>query len=441
MSELTYPWAFQRILSVIIPPRESQIPFSLWYLFDAFSYLIPYLFLAYLSRRRDTHVFRLLLLPLVITVTLHDTFKYVGTGTRWSYMTWWRGTEALTIVISSIDLALSPQGRLRDGEDSLQPIGSGEKAPSSPSRNTDNIPFAKSLLTRNKYNSGLFDALDVLFNPRGLGFKFAQGVHVPHNYRPTERKAFLRAIVIFILQDFLMMELCHDFLRLFPGITTTGHSIYYDNLPPIQRYTVATLLHVAFNTFTIYAIELLYDSFALVAVAFLGYSPESWPPLMDLQNFNLFKSSSLHEFWGIRWHQMLRRNFIVAGGIPGYWVFGRYGFILGTFVASGLYHELSMYTLASALDHRVTLFFTLQAVGYFLEELLCKLIGRRISGRWGNLWVITWCLVVGQMASDAWLVRGLGANTVSIPPVFDPVKRHFIPILQRYVRQWLDSYK
>ena len=67
-------------------------------------------------------------------------------------------------------------------------------------------------------------------------------------------------------------------------------------------------------------------------------SKQDWPPIFD----NPWASQSLHELWGKRWHQLLRRTFLVCGGYPGYWIAGNTGMILGSFFASGMFHQIYM---------------------------------------------------------------------------------------------------
>lgn len=132
---------------------------------------------------------------------------------------------------------------------------------------------------------------------------------------------------------------------------------------------------------------------SIVGVGFLCQSPAAWPPMMD----NPWASTSLHELWSKRWHQLMRRSFIVAGGIPGQWVAGRAGRVLGTFIASGLYHDLAAYTLPGPMDFRPTLFFALQGVGVLLEDLYREITGRRVEGLAGRVWTYLFVIGFGQV--------------------------------------------
>ena len=95
----------------------------------------------------------------------------------------------------------------------------------------------------------------------------------------------------------------------------------------------------------------------------------------------------------------MRRTFLVFGGIPGGWLAGRFGAVMGTFIASGLYHELGFYMINRGLDHRTTLFFVLQGVAMILERAYTSVTGSRVGGWKGRIWAYFWVLVVGQICS------------------------------------------
>ena len=92
---------------------------------------------------------------------------------------------------------------------------------------------------------------------------------------------------------------------------------------------------------------------------------------------------------------------MVLGGIPGRWLAGRVGMVFGVFIASGLFHEFSSYILPGQLDHRVTLFFTLQAVGILLEDLYRKLTGKKVGGLAGRAWAYFFVIGLGQLCGTS----------------------------------------
>ena len=90
----------------------------------------------------------------------------------------------------------------------------------------------------------------------------------------------------------------------------------------------------------------------------------------------------------------------------------------GTFLASGLFHEVGLLVAGRRMDHRVTLFFVLQAVGIAIEKLFRMLTGRRVGGVLGTIWAMLFILGIGQMCSRShrYLSHDF-ATDVSIQPM------------------------
>lgn len=72
---------------------------------------------------------------------------------------------------------------------------------------------------------------------------------------------------------------------------------------------------------------------------------------------------------------------------------------MGTFLASGLYHELGFYLVDRGLDHRVTLFFVLNGAGMIMEEIFRKWTGKRVGGWAGRIWAAVFLIGFGQWCS------------------------------------------
>lgn len=200
------------------------------------------------------------------------------------------------------------------------------------------------------------------------------------------------------IKHFLLIDLIKTICVYLPGIgSPMGGSMFYPELPPLQRYVVSTTIHILVGTIVQAGVESQYSIVRSLGVQLFGQSPDDWPPTFN----SPWRADSLHDFWARRWHQVLRRTFIVLGGLPGAWIGGEVGRTLGTFLASGLFHELGMYVVNRGLDHRVILFFALQGVGVLLERLYRKVTGRRVGGWTGRIWV--WVLILGleQMCSTS----------------------------------------
>lgn len=230
----------------------------------------------------------------------------------------------------------------------------------------------------------LYDAVELIHTMRGLGWKFGQGIPIPMETRPRDRMPFLRATLASFLQNFLLLDLLESVIKLFPGVgTPMGGSMFYTNLEPTWRYSVSTLIHIMSGTCLLSGFCMVYDLITLLAVSLLDSSPTSWPPVVD----NPWISDSMHVFWSKRWHQLFRQTFLVLGGYPGQWIAGDLGLPIGTFVASGLYHECAMYTMARGFDYTVLVFFALQGPILILERMWKRLTGRRVGGLAGRVWV------------------------------------------------------
>jgi len=169
---------------------------------------------------------------------------------------------------------------------------------------------------------------------------------------------------------------------------------------------------------------MVYDLVTLIGVGLLDHDPTSWPPVLD----NPWISTSLNEFWAKRWHQLLRQTFIVMGGIPGKVLAGRVGMVLGTFLASGLYHECASIAMGRNWDNRVVIFFAMQGVFVILERVWRQVTGKRVGGWPGLIWVYFDIMVLGQPMVDAWHMRGLAGGLV-IPPILSPTRKFFFPLV------------
>jgi len=428
-SDELYFAAYRAFRQFIPAPRDrehltwSNVP-------NAFIYLAPYLFMAYLARRADTHLIRLLFLPTDIATTLRCTFVYDIEDPEFAHLNYIRGLAALTTIAKALDLAFARDGRFRIGETRLPRINETLLSDYSKQNFDDNRGELDAKIHQQSFLPlCLRDALELGLPLRGIGWDYGRGLFVPQNKRPLQRGPFLKATVASLLQYALILDLCDSLIKLIPGVgTPSGGTLFLPNLPLYIRYTLSTAIHALAGMVIIACVRLSFELCACFAVAFLGHSPLSWPPVMD----NPWGAASLHEFWARRWHQVLRHVFLVYGGWPGHWIGGKVGMVIGAFLASGLFHELGIYIVGRGLDHRVILFFTAQAIGIFMEDLWKKIYGHRVGGLGGRIWTALWILGLGQICTDAWACRGIGGVTL-VPSWMSPTKRFLWPILSRLV--------
>jgi hypothetical protein len=239
----------------------------------------------------------------------------------------------------------------------------------------------------------LREAIEICASMRGLGWDFGIGTHIPKHTRPLDRGPFVLATLFSFIRNFLVLDFLEWLLKLFPGVgDPRGGSMFYPQLPPLQRYVVSTAIHGISGSCLLAGFGMCYDLLTLVCVIFLYDSPSAWPPVMD----DPWSSDSLRHFWSLHYHQLLRRTFIILGGYPGRFIAGTNGGVFGTFIASGLFHECAIYAMGRGFDYRVPTFFAIQGPLLVLERVWRRTTGRRVRGWPGRLWVYFVIFVLGQ---------------------------------------------
>nr|AIC33787.1 membrane bound O-acyl transferase [Puccinia cf. psidii AE-2014] len=135
------------------------------------------------------------------------------------------------------------------------------------------------------------------------------------------------------------------------------------------------------------------------------FDPLHWPVFFDSPEL----SNSLAEFWGRRWHQLLRQIFKFGGQSP-IWIAEVLGFgsgfqkaasLFGPFFISGVLHEY-IFWVALRPPHSTfrtilgvfpgsLVFFILQPIGLLIESLLIPRIPKKLDG--GRAWTGLFLLV------------------------------------------------
>jgi hypothetical protein len=368
------PCSFRPRVRVFFDPRDPQLKCRV-------AGLVVFIFLSHGSShttgRRVRHPLRI--------VTCNSTVCILGLA-------------CAQMISKAVEYAFTPAGRFKVGETNLPPIG-GEKDTHTPSSPTAKHRASKPTFLPPAVN----DAFEVLFACRGYGWDFGRGVHVPQEYRPLERGAFLKATCKIFFMYFLLLDFVESCLKLVPALTSpTGGSMFLP-LPPVQRYAVSTTIHITTGIALIAGFEMVHALITLIGVGLFHQSPLLWPPFLDRP----FSSSSLSDFWAKRWHQFFRRMFIVFGGYPAFWLgswvskeVAKIFMVVGVFTASGLYHELSTYTMGRGFDKNITLFFVWQAIAVLGERVWYKATGRKVQGWIGLIWVYFCIMVLGQPCGE-----------------------------------------
>jgi hypothetical protein len=353
-----------------------------------------------------------MLLPTLISAALHSSYGFVFLEPRHNVFNWGTASFSFVLIGKGIDLALARTGRHKQGEDvpgvmstpaiaiaaTAAATTKGDSADSDSDSTGDDLSVSAAAAARKRQYAALLppwaqDALELMFSLRGLGWDFGKGVYTPPPTRPQERWAFLRATFWSFLIGFLVLDVIDAAIKLVPGVgDPEGGSIFFPGLAPLTRFFVSTAIHVLTGAALVAGFGMVYDLMTLLAVAVLGHSPSAWPPVMD----NPWAAQSLHEFWARRWHQLFRQTFLVFGGIPGRKIGGDVGLVLGTFLASGLFHECTILAMGGEWDSRVPLFFVLQGGSVIGERIWKKVTGRRVDGLLGRLWVYFDIIILGQ---------------------------------------------
>ncbi|CAL1711196.1 unnamed protein product [Somion occarium] len=381
----------ERAFRELVPEPPKRYPLTWKTAPYAYAYLLPLLFMAYLSQRRDTQIIRLLLLPTCLVMAIRGTYAYDWFEPDYYFFTWLRGLTGLAAAGLSVDFAFSQTARLKVGETSLPAINEPESL--------DDSEDVKKRRQNGIFPAWLSDAVEALSTMRGIGWNFGKSTYIPRERRPLERQAFLRETARLFIKKFILADIFESLIKSITGIgSTSGGSMFFSNYPVFKRYAVSTGIQFLAGITLTNGVECLNLLLTIIGVGLLGQSPTEWPLILDQP----FDSESLHDFWTQRWHQTLRRIFVVLGGIPGEYLYGRTGFIFGAFLASGLFHEGGTYLMGRGVDYRVVLFFVLQSLGVWMEEFYRYVTGKRVGGIPGTLWTYFWIIGLGQMCST-WL--------------------------------------
>ncbi|CAE7212177.1 unnamed protein product [Rhizoctonia solani] len=428
---------------LLVPEPKDRIPLTWSNSPLVILPVVPLLVLSYLARRPRTQFLRLAVLPLAIWSTLSAAYTYEWMNPVYNVYNFASGLWGIFALLKTVELAFVARGRLK--VDELEP--GVVRSPSS-NGHADGAPpeHLKHGFLFTCY-SGFLDACELLSSMRGIGWDYGTGndIYVPPEHRPLERTAFLKSTLWSTLGYYLLLDLIDTSFKLVPGISSpTGGSIFIPTLSPIPRLLVSTTLHFATGVAFIAGFNMVYGLMTLILVS-MGQPPCAWPPVMDRP----FATTSLHDFWGKRWHQLLRQTFFIGGGYPlsflGETIFGMllgkrvaraarlWCLLLGTFTASGLFHMFAMYAMGQGIEWKVVGFFSAQAVALLLERAWRAATGRRVDGWWGRAWSYLWVIGGGQWCVDAWHRRGLGGGMV-IPPFLSVTRLLFLPLLLKALK-------
>ncbi|KAF8517040.1 hypothetical protein BU17DRAFT_50288, partial [Hysterangium stoloniferum] len=390
--------------------------------------IFPLLCLAYLVERANTRLLRILIFPLALFTSLRSAFYYVWIGPQFTIFN--LGKAYLIVIffsLKAVDLAFYDDRNHGFCEfpkiEKSNPIN--EEALKSP------VGHVVDSIKRAFY---------IICTARGVGLEYGETIRYPVEFRPLEKKPFLLATFRELIKNFLQVDLIDTIFKLTPGVNIPGGgSIFIASLSWPARYLTATIYHLLVMHLIESSIKMIYYTFTLVGVGIFSQSTHIWPP--TFHPYPLFTSHSLHEFWGTRWHQFLRRVLYISGGYPGEWIAMRFGLprrfmtVLGIFIASGLLHELPLYITGHGLNGKMLFSFTANAVFIAIEYQWGRSTKRHAGGLWGYLCFYCFLFLMLQIVSDQYFVRGLG-SAIFIPLAISPMRKIVVPASLYMGRAW-----
>jgi len=310
----------------------------------------------------------------------------------------------------------------------------------SSARNGHDSTEESPLQSKDNQQNGLLDAVQLVCACRGTGWAHGEGTYVPPFPFPSLhgeelRHKWLRHAAIQSTIAFILFDAIEVAIKQHPNFRSPGPaSIFVPSLPPVQRYALAVLMSFFTGIDVVLGFHSGYYCVGFFCVLLAGHDPRSWPPVQEAPWF----ATSLHDFWAKRWHQLLRRSFLVIGGWPLQYLTtalfgeaaGQVAIVLGAFLASGMLHTFAQYPIGLPLTWATLAYFALQGVGVGLERVFRIVTGKRMGGWGGWVWTSFWVIMVGMLAMEDWHMHGLGAGIV-IPPMLSPVRAVILPLGRR----------
>jgi len=195
----------------------------------------------------------------------------------------------------------------------------------------------------------------------------------------------------------ITFDVAITFLRyLRPDGLPAGSTIFESCHPLVISYLRTVLLAYAALFAGFAFMSLLYSCAAFLGVLILLQAPEQWPPLFDAP----WRSTSLRDLWGRRWHQLFQELFISLGSRPANRIFGRPAGVIGAFLVSGVLHDVRLRVMGEGVDPRVTYgFFVFHGLAVIAEVVWKKKMKRDVGGWAGWVWTfitstVSWCFLL-----------------------------------------------
>jgi hypothetical protein len=252
----------------------------------------------------------------------------------------------------------------------------------------------------------ILDAFDLLFNLRGVGWSWSPKSSPSRSTAPES----IFSVVATLLFDVTVFDTAHYLMqRVCPTINnpTGGGSFFDPNISFFSRNVLAAFAGICGGVWAYSFVDLLYRTATLVGRVLFRQPASNWPPV----SHRPWLSTSLNEFWSIRWHQLFRHVFITFGARPGGALLGRPGAVMGASAVSAALHYVSVWGLGNGSEFSTSGgFFLLMGLGANMEVVFEKVTGIRVRGFPGWLWTMSWTLLWGTLMLDGWARHGVLAN-------------------------------
>lgn len=401
-----------------IPDFYDKVPYdssNVWILVSPMPFVFLQIHLLLRYDPKTTLLLRASLIPIIVILSLRSAFafyyKVTGEGQldgRGQHLNITVGCGAFSNIAWSLGWGLTlqrPRFKVRPSQSNGSDKSSERDVATTKKATLTSMPLCF---------PGTFVPLelDLLINIRGVGWEHgikngAPALPVP-TFTSRQRWAWIRERLkpvpfYFLLYDAIFV-LIEDRRFNVHSVGATGGSIWECRQ---GSFGVAGpyLICFAYASSFVCVQHLLHTVFGCLAVGFFGDIPSRWdPPAVDVP----WISSSVGEFWGRRWHQYLRITFMTVG----YWpvrsfltpIAGRrvanIAAIFGAFMASGLVHDLGRVTLAPKPGFAITevsLFFAIQPLAIFAEQVWHYYTGHRVQGVLGWIWTMIWLLITSPL--------------------------------------------
>ena len=298
-------------------------------------------------------------------------------------------------------------------------------------------PLKRHLRPANATPSIFMDALDLATNFRGIGWDWSKSTYVPPENRPASSRAvFCLYILLSAVFQGFMCGVFHIAVKAFSPesfAVLSGGTIFDASLPPLIRYIRSSIITATVAFVICFIAQFNYSINTLIGIIVFRQEPAQWPPVIQAP----WLATSVRDFWSHRWHQLLRRSFTVMGGWPLSFLFGRVGYISGSFLASGIFHYITAVMFNATVEMWCVPFsFGMMAIGIVLEDIFTSLMGRKVGGWKGWLWTMAWLLVWGSMMVDGFARVGMFSSSIALDSASPAQVAHYMSAFDRWLHTW-----